>query len=223
MSWAVLLGFVAACVLLAVTPGPNMALIIASTLSGGFRAGLVTLAGCLTGLSILVLVVTLGMASVMTLMAEWFDVIRWAGALYLVPLGILQLRQYRRSTTPKFDTGPVPFPAAVSPANGIQGRAFGTAWQYAQGVMVALSNPKVLLFLGAFFPQFVVPGSPPGPQLAALGVTFILTLAAVDLCYTFAIARARATVDIGRLRILDALSGTLLLAGGLVLAAARRP
>ena len=55
MTAAALLGFVAACILLAITPGPNMALIIASTLGGGLRRGLVTLAGCLTGLSILVL------------------------------------------------------------------------------------------------------------------------------------------------------------------------
>lgn len=221
MTLTVLLGFVAACVLLAVTPGPNMALIIASTLGGGLKAGLVTLAGCLTGLSILVLVATIGMNSVMVLMAEWFDVFRLAGALYLVLLGILQLHQYsqyRRSKTSEIDTG-----LAALPGNGIENGASFAGWRYAQGVMVALSNPKVLLFLGAFFPQFVVPGSPPGPQLAALGVTFILTLAVVDLTYTMAIARARATVDFRRLRVLDAVSGMLLLAGGLVLATARRP
>ena len=221
MTLTVLLGFVAACVLLAVTPGPNMALIIASTLGGGLKAGLVTLAGCLTGLSILVLVATIGMNSVMVLMAEWFDVFRLAGALYLVLLGILQLHQYsqyRRSKTSEIDTG-----LAALPGNGIENGASFAGWRYAQGVMVALSNPKLLLFLGAFFPQFVVPGSPPGPQLAALGVTFILTLAVVDLTYTMAIARARATVDFRRLRVLDAVSGMLLLAGGLVLATARRP
>ena len=237
MTATVLLGFIAACVVLAVTPGPNMALIIANTLAGGLRAGLVTLAGCLTGLSVLVLVATVGMTSVMALMSAWFDVIRWVGALYLIALGLLQLRQYWRGRhravgrseraeagrssraviAAKFDDG-LP---SLSPAYGADPASAG--WRYVQAVMVSLSNPKVLLFLGAFFPQFVHAGSPPGPQLAMLGVAFIVTLATVDLCYTLAIARARATVDMGRLRILDAVSGVLLLAGGLVLATARRP
>ena len=97
MTATALIGFMAACVLLAVTPGPNMALIIASTLGGGLRRGLVTLAGCLTGLSVLVLVATIGMTSVMVLMSDWFDVIRWIGALYLVLLGGSQLVRFGRN------------------------------------------------------------------------------------------------------------------------------
>ena len=226
MTATALLGFMAACVLLAVTPGPNMALIIASTLGGGLRRGLVTLAGCLTGLSVLVLVATIGMTSVMVLMSDWFDVIRWIGALYLVLLGGWQLVRYGRNKAAV--TAGAPATASTRPDGG-RTPAYGpddgaqAFWRYAQGVMVALSNPKVLLFLGAFFPQFVQPGTPPGPQLAVLGVTFVVTLAAIDLCYTLAVARARATIDLKRLRVLDAVSGLLLLAGGLVLATARRP
>ena len=226
MTATALIGFMAACVLLAVTPGPNMALIIASTLGGGLRRGLVTLAGCLTGLSVLVLVATIGMTSVMVLMSDWFDVIRWIGALYLVLLGGSQLVRYGRNRAAV--TAGAPATASTQPDGG-RAPAYGPGdrapafWRYAQGVMVALSNPKVLLFLGAFFPQFVQPGTPLGPQLAVLGVTFIVTLAAVDLCYTLAVARARATIDLRRLRVLDAVSGLLLLAGGLVLATARRP
>ena len=60
MSITVLLAFVATCVFLAVTPGPNMALIVANTLRGGLRAGLVTLAGTVTGLSVLITIATIG-------------------------------------------------------------------------------------------------------------------------------------------------------------------
>ena len=207
MTAAVLLGFMATCVLLAVTPGPNMALIISSTLGGGLRAGLVTLSGCLTGLAMLVLVATAGMTSVMLVMSEWFDVVRWAGALYLVFLGVRQLQRYLRNREG------VPLAAPAVSAGS----------RYAQGVLVALSNPKVLLFLGAFFPQFISNNAPPGPQLVILGVTFLVTLMIVDLCYTVAIARARRSIDLRRLARLDAASGALLLAGGLVLATARRP
>ena len=221
MTLAVAVGFVTACVLLAVTPGPNMALIISSTLGGGLRAGLVTLAGTLSGLAILVTVAAVGMTSIMVLMSEWFDVIRWLGAVYLIVLGVRQLRQFCRSrrlaasaSAPEAGSGAVTHDDH-SPLS--------TSWRFVQGIVVALSNPKVLLFLGAFFPQFVSPAAPPGPQLAILSVVFLLTLATVDVCYTLAIAKARKTVDISRLRLLDAVSGALLLAGGLVLATARRP
>ena len=213
MSAAILVTFAAACILLAVTPGPNMALIIAATLSGGLAGGLMTLAGTLTGLSILVAVAAVGMTSVMVLMAEWFDVVRWAGAVYMIALGGRQLlacwrRRRRASTTVSLGV----------PASAVSGRS-----RYLQGLVVSLSNPKVLLFLGAFFPQFVNPEAPPAPQLAFLAVVFLVVLTAVDVSYTVAVARARTTIDLKRLQMLDVFSGVLLVAGGLVLAAARRP
>ena len=91
MSLEILIAFVAACILLGLTPGPNMSLIIANTLRGGLASGFVTLAGTTTGLALLVGAAALGMSSVMVFMAEWFDVIRWLGALYLVFLGARQL------------------------------------------------------------------------------------------------------------------------------------
>ena len=211
MTFTLIATFVAACLLLAVTPGPNMALIIAATLSGGLGGGFATLAGTLTGLTLLVAVAAVGMTSVMLLMADWFDVVRWVGALYLVVLGGRQLMGWWRQRA----AGPARLSRGPAPASG---RA-----RYLQGLVVSLSNPKVLLFLGAFFPQFVSPDAPPGPQLALLAVLFLLVLTGVDISYTVAVARARSTIDLGRLRILDLGSGLLLVAGGMVLAAARRP
>jgi threonine/homoserine/homoserine lactone efflux protein len=214
MTATVLATFIAACVLLAVTPGPNMALNIAATLSGGLGAGLATLAGTLTGLSILVAIAAIGMTSMMLLMAEWFDVIRWLGAVYLVVLGGRQLWSWWRLRRVAATAGMESLPAL--PKQSLRGR-------YLQGIAVSLSNPKVLLFLGAFFPQFVSPDAAPGPQLAILAVLFVVVLLSVDISYTLAVARARAAIDMRRLRVLDALSGALLVAGGLVLATARRP
>jgi threonine/homoserine/homoserine lactone efflux protein len=214
MSLSLLAAFVATCVVLAITPGPNMALIIASTLSGGLGGGLVTLTGCLSGLAILVAVATIGMTSVMVLMAEWFDVIRWIGAIYLIVLGVRQLAAWWRLRRVAA-TASAPVVPPLSQASAVS--------RYLQGLGVSLSNPKVLLFLGAFFPQFVDPAMAPGPQLAILAGLFLLVLVSVDLAYTFAVAKARATIDMRRLRVLDAASGFLLVAGGLVLATARRP
>ncbi len=207
ISITVLAAFVAACILLALTPGPNMSLIIANTLSSGLRAGLTTLAGTGTGLAILAAIAALGMTTVMALMAEWFDVVRWVGAIYLIVLGALQIRAFwRRRTDATFTPPPVSATGA-----------------YLQGLAVGLSNPKVLLFLGAFLPQFVSVDRPAGPQLAILAILFVATLIVVDVGYTILVARARRALDQNRLALLDGLAGCLLVAGGFVLATMRRP
>jgi len=206
MSPEILIAFVLACILLGLTPGPNMSLILASTLSSGLRAGLTTLAGTTTGLALLVAAAAAGMSSVMVFMSEWFDVIRWVGALYLVYLGVRTLWQLRRR-------------AAEAPPRSHRAGAN----LYFEGLLVSLSNPKVLLFLGAFLPQFVDPARDPVWQLSMLAGLFVVVLAAVDVAYTLALARARATLDAARLRLLDGAAGVLLLLGGLALAMARRP
>jgi len=207
MSTEVLLAFVAASVLLGLTPGPNMALIVANTLSRGLRAGLATLAGTTTGLALLVAAAAAGMTSIMVLMSAWFDVVRWIGAVYLVYLGARQLWRLRQSG----------LEAAVAPGRASSGGL------YLQGVIVSLSNPKVILFLGAFLPQFVDARMDPVGQLTVLAVLFVFVLAAVDVATTLAVARARTTFGTAHLRILDGAAGVLLLLGGLALAAMRRP
>ena len=207
MSSEVLLAFVATCVLLALTPGPNMALIVANTLSRGRRAGLTTLAGTTTGLALLVAAAAAGMTSIMVLMATWFDAVRWAGAVYLVYLGARQLWRLRHP--------------GASIATGVDAGPHGGC--YVQGLMVSLSNPKVILFLGAFLPQFVDTRADPVGQLTVLAVLFVAVLVAVDIATTFAVARARTTLGPAHLRLLDGSAGVLLLLGGLALAMVRRP
>ncbi len=185
-----------------------MALIIANTASRGLRAGLVTLAGTSTGLVLLVAIAALGMTSVILLMSEWFDVLRWVGACYLAWLGLQQLRSWWRSRN--------------SPAAPVA-TAASTSRRFMQGVGVSLSNPKVLFFLGAFFPQFMDPASDPVLQLSLLATLFVVVLVSVDLGYTFAVAGARAKFDAARLRVLDGIAGVLLLIGGAALAMTRRP
>ena len=207
MSIEILIAFVAACILLGLTPGPNMSLIIANTLRGGLASGFVTLAGTTTGLALLVAAAALGMSSVMVFMSEWFEVIRWLGALYLVFLGARQLWQFWQRRRD---------PAQPLPMSSRSGA-------YVQGLLVSLSNPKVLLFLGAFLPQFVDPAADPVRQLWVLAVLFVVVLAAVDVGYTVAIAKARTTFNAAKLAVLDGAAGLLLLAGGVALAMVRRP
>jgi len=206
MSIDLLIAFIAACVLLALTPGPAMSLIIANTTSHGLAAGLWSVAGNTLGFSLLVTGAALGMTSVMVLMSEWFDVIRWAGAIYLVWLGVTRLRQVLKPGNA----------GAMAKSQVGQSRVW-----FLQGTAVALSNPKVMLFLGAFLPQFIDPTLAPGPQLALLAVIFVATLTVVDAGYAGLIARARRQLQRRHLRTMEGATAGLLIAGGLWLALAR--
>lgn len=210
MSATVIAAFVVACIILALTPGPNMSLLIARTTAHGLRAGLWTLAGTSTGLIVLVGIAALGMSSVMTLVAHWFDAIRWLGAVYLCYLGIQQLR---------LAFGREPSRASDTPSVAI---AQGGQW-FTAGLAVSLSNPKVLLFLGAFFPQFLDPAMSAGSQLAVLAVLFVVTLVLTDLSWLLVLARARRSFTARHHRWLDGTAGVMLLAGGAMLATLRRP
>jgi threonine/homoserine/homoserine lactone efflux protein len=205
MSPEIFIAFVAACWLLAWTPGPTMSLIFANVASRGLAAGLWTLAGNLVGLSVLVTLAALGMSSLMAFVSEWFDWLRWIGAVYLVWLGVQRLRRAWAGTGPGLEDA----------------RVSGRNW-FLQALTVCLSNPKVLLFLGAFLPQFVDTGAEIVPQLWILGATFVIVIGVADIISMLVFARIRGAF-VRRARVLEGVSGGLLLAGGLALAAARRP
>ena len=204
MSLQLYFAFVLACILLAITPGPNMSLFIANGTTYGVRAALLTVLGSSLGLSILVALATIGMTSAMWVMAEWFDLIRWLGAAYLVWLGIGRLRSAFAGE-------------ALEEVEAPRGGRY--VWQ---GAAVSLSNPKVLLFLGAFFPQFVDTTAPLAPQLGLLAVTFVVAMASVDTSLALAVGAARGWFTARRRRFADGISGMLLLGGGLWLAVMRR-
>jgi len=197
--------FVLACIVLAVTPGPAMALLIANSTRHGRQAGLLTVLGNGFGLCILVAAATLGLTSLMAFVAEWFDLIRWIGAGYLVWLGLTRLRAAWRQ-----------FPGEMPDATP----AGHKRWFW-QGLAVALSNPKVLLFLGAFFPQFIDPGIEIAPQLAILAVTFVVVIMLADALMALVADAARGWF-LTRTRLLDCMSGSLLVIGGMWLAMQNR-
>lgn len=197
--------FVLACVVLAITPGPNMALFIANSAAHGTRAAFLTVLGSSFGLAIVVAAAALGMSSIMAFVAEWFNIIRWIGAAYLIWLGVSRLRAALED--------PDPLAAAPLPNRG--------KW-FLQGTAASLSNPKVLLFLGAFFPQFIEPSAPIGPQLALLSVTFVAVIGMVDCMTVLAFGSAREWMMGRRRSLAEGFSGVLLIFGGLWLATMRR-
>lgn len=204
MSIEFFLAFVLATAALAFLPGPIVSLIVANGTSFGIRAALTTVGGSTTGLALLAGGAALGMSSLLAVMSDWFDVIRWAGAAYLVWLGTVRLWGVWNGGHER----PIP------PGNR---RRF-----YWQGLIAALSNPKVLLFLGAFFPQFVNQDASPGPQLAILAVTFVVTAALCDSLYAVLAGTAQSWFSEKRMRLADGVGGCLLVLGGAMLALTRR-
>jgi threonine/homoserine/homoserine lactone efflux protein len=196
MSLQLYLVYVAACLAVTVVPGPNVTLIVANGLRHGSRAALLCLAGFQTALAIALVIVCIGLTSLMATMGYWFDWVRFAGAAYLVWLGVNMIRS----------AGSVLAESTPRPPRG----GF-----FMQGLLVSLSNPKILLFFGAFIPQFVDLKGPYVSQVAMLGVTFMIVAGITDGAYGLLAGRARRT------RLLSRVSGGFMIGGGIWLALTR--
>ncbi len=193
--------FILASVLLALFPGPNMALIVANSVQRGTRYGFLTLAGTSAALVLQLVLVSVGMTTVMATAGHWLSAIRLLGAAYLVYLGI----QSWRAPPPSLEARVVPVSARAT---------------VLRGMLVSLTNPKTLLFFGAFFPQFVAPTHPLGPQLAVLSATFVVVVAGLDSIWAALAGRARHWIA-RQGRLVGKLSGGLLIGAGVGLALSR--
>jgi len=204
MSLEIFLAFLLASVVIVIVPGPTVTVIIANSLTHGTRAGLLNVAGTQLGLALMIAIVVVGLASIIETMGWWFDWLRLAGAVYLVWLGAKLL----------FASGALDEPGrAPVPRGGF----------LLQGFLVILSNPKALLFFGAFLPQFVDPNGDYVWQVVRLGVAFMAVGALFDGAYAVLSGRAGALVSRQRVRLVSRVSGAFLIGGGvwLVLARAR--
>jgi threonine/homoserine/homoserine lactone efflux protein len=202
MSLQVYLAFVAACIGLALIPGPVVTLVLANGLRYGTRAALINIAGVQAGLAIVIGIVAVGLTSLMATMGYWFDWVRFAGAAYLVWLGIKLIRSPVEGVDA--DTPP-------PPRGGF----------FLQGFVVLLSNPKVLVFFGAFIPQFVDMSKDHFSQVALLGVTFMVTGAVTDSIFAVLAGRARMFFSAQRTRLVSRISGGFMVGGGIWLALTR--
>lgn len=203
---AAYLAYVAACALIVVVPGPTVTVIIANSLRAGTRAGLANVAGTQAGLLAMVLVLAAGLSTVVAAMAWAFDVLRLLGAAYLVWLGVRLWRSDGRLGEPTAEARPRTL-----------------ARYFWQGVLVIWSNPKALFFFGAFIPQFVDPAGNAAVQTVVLGVTFMAVATVLDGAYAVAAGRTGALLSRRNVRLLERVSGTALIGGGLWLALSRRP
>ena len=197
MILATYFGFVAAASALILLPGPNVALIVATSLADGRRRGLVVVAGTSSAMVLQLGAVAAGLTALMTKASHVFAVLRWVGVAYLLVLGV-------RALLAGADDPDAPRPPSSA---------------FWRGFAVSLTNPKTLLFYGAFLPQFIDPKGDPGPQVALLAATFLGLAATLDSAWAVMADRARGVVSM-RPRLRNRVTGTCLLgaAAGLALA-----
>lgn len=164
-----LAGYLLACLVLVVTPGPDMAFVLGQTLAGGARRGWAATAGVYAGVCVHIGLAAAGVAALVAASPILFTALRIAGAAYLVVLGVQAIRAA----------------LAGGPEAEAEGHAAGSlAGAFRQGFVTNLLNPKVGLFFLAFVPLFVDPGRSPawlqmlilGPMLPATALPFYALL-----------------------------------------------
>jgi threonine/homoserine/homoserine lactone efflux protein len=201
------IAYLIAASLLIALPGPTVMLVTSISMRRGTRAGLIAVVGSTVAAALQLAVVVAGLASVVALLGSSFELIRWVGVAYLIYLGLSAW------LTPAAPNSIQPPSRVIAP--GLR--------EGAQGFVVTLTNPKTLLFHGAFLPQFVDPGLPALPQMLVLAITFVAIAGLGDSLWALVAARIGSTFVSSRARrLIDRLSGSLLICAGLALATVRR-
>ena len=203
MSFA---AFLFAAVVLAITPGPGIAYVVARTVAGGRSEGLASCFGTGIGGMLHVLAAALGLSLIIAQSAVAFSLVKYLGAAYLVYLGVRLLLRKDQELTVK----------PVAP-QGVR-RAF------AEGIVVEALNVKTALFFLAFLPQFVSSSDPLIPQLVLLGSICVALNTLVDVIAVVAADRLlkSGAARAARARLLTKVSGVTMLGLGTYLALARR-
>lgn len=206
MSLDLWLAFVAASVVLLVIPGPTLLLVLSYALTQGRRVAVAMALGVALGDFVALTASLLGLGALLLASATAFTVLKWAGAAYLVWLGVKLLRS--------------------RPAQGLGADladrlpARGIFWHAAA---VTALNPKSIAFFVAFVPQFLRPETPLAPQFVTVVATFVTLAAANALVFALAADRLRERIRQPRVLLwLNRAGGTALIGMGLMTAAIRR-
>jgi threonine/homoserine/homoserine lactone efflux protein len=207
MTLELWLAFVAASAILLVIPGPTILTVISYSVAQGRRANVPLVAAVALGDSTALILSLLGLGALLAASAFWFTVVKWAGGLYLLYLGIKLLRAgaYAADVVP----------TAVTASRW---RLFANTW------LVTALNPKGIVFFVAFLPQFVRPGADAPRQLWVLAITFVVLATINATMYAFFAGSARRLLTSSAAQRLFNLTGGSLLSGaGIWALLARRP
>lgn len=200
MSLDTWLLYAVATLLLSLTPGPNGLLALNHGARYGARRTLATIAGGVLGFVILIGVAMSGLGALLLASERAFTALRWLGALYLVWLGVGLWRR----------------PAATYRSTlAREGDPRSSSTLFAQGFLVALSNPKVILFFTAFLPQFLDPAASLALQFVIMASTFALTELLVEGLLAVSAARVLPWLSTAsNARLFDRITGALFVGAG---------
>jgi threonine/homoserine/homoserine lactone efflux protein len=199
--------FLLAALVIAVVPGPGIFYVAARTLAGGSKAGIASTFGTALGGLVHVIAGALGVSAIILASAELFTAVKFAGALYLIWLGIKTFREARTSLPQQIVT-------------------FETRRAFRDGVLVEALNPKTAAFFLAFIPQFLDPaGGAPALQFMALGLISVALNTTADFVVVGMASAAQGSL-VRRPHLFQRLrqgSGLFIAGLGVSLALARRP
>jgi threonine/homoserine/homoserine lactone efflux protein len=204
MEFHVYLAFVVATTIMIALPGPSVLLTVAHSISFGWHRALSTVAGATVGIAVQLLVAAVGLTSLLNVVAEAFEWLRWAGAAYLVYLGIKQWRSAGESL-------------AVESSQVTKTNLF------VQGLVITIPNPKSLIFIAAFLPQFIDAARPLGMQFSVIMPTFLVITFSVTSVWALIAGKVSGLLQSQRAfqSVLRAAGGLMIIAG-VSLAMARR-
>lgn len=206
MTLSIWLIYVAAVLVLTITPGPSVLMCISTSVNLGARKALVVSLGSTTAIMGIMVLSALGLGAALAASELLFTVLKWLGAAYLAYMGIASII----STTSEI---------AVSGdvESATRGRLFS------RGLLVGASNPKALLFFGALFPQFIIPSEPQAPQFLLLGVTFLFFELFWLTIYALSASRAKGWLQQPRrAKLFNRATGVVFLAAAAMLAGSKR-
>ncbi len=204
MESQVYLAFVVATTIMIALPGPSVILTVAHSISFGWRPAFATVAGATMGIAVQLIVAAIGLTSLLNVVAGAFEWLRWAGAAYLVYLGI---KQWKSANKPlEVNT------SEVSKKN-----------LFVQGLVITIPNPKSLVFIAAFLPQFIDVTRPLGLQFALIVPTFLVITFTVTSVWALGAGSARKLLRSQRaIQNVSRTAGGLMVLAVIGLAAARR-
>ena len=205
MAWETWAAFVAASLVLALIPGPGVATIVGFAFSSGRRVALTAVAGMALGNALAFAASLAGAAAVLAASALAFTMLKWAGALYLICLGVRAIRR------------------AGAGAQAMTRPPASTRTAFATTLAVGTFHPKTIMFFVAFAAQFITPDRDYVTQAAILIATFTTVAAITDSGYALAATRAAHLLGRpSRRRWMERAGGGVLIAAGLATAAVRR-
>lgn len=205
MSLATWLGFLLAAILIAVTPGPGAVISMSTGMRHGYRAAFRAILGLQAAILTHLLIVAVGLGALLASSELAFNVVKLAGAAYLVWLGV----EKWRAAPVAIDQGCEPLPPD------------GLFWQ---GLLVNLTNPKAVIFVGALVPQFIDPSAAQLSQYLLIALTLCLTDIIVMSGYAIAAARLGGWLhDPLAIRRQNRVFGSLFISAGMLLGFSSRP